>query len=445
MLERQVRSQQEQDAVNTRRLVAGQLGVSEQDVRDADAILGRVRATAAEEEKRRENIQDMRGLLSGQLAPYALLSDAERTVLERMLAREEAALDITNETDKQTRSLVAQSNALDRILDRQRSAVELGAVEDPRQRDLLRSEQQLANDRRRIQDAFQRDALAASRRGDAGEIERLAQNLAAAQEAAQEAFRQRQEAINRRYDQQELDRVRGHQDELARLRLEGLGPVAEEGTAAFFEQRRRQLEAEHRLELDQLARRQEELGDAYAEFQMEVAARQGAELGQLRRDEQDNLRRLQEDYRQAFRSIGETIGDAFQNFRDNTEGWVNFLLSSLPNIIEQFRQLGRAADRVSLAGGQTGGSFLGNFASALFGGGRLPSFQQGGRVPGPVGSPQVILAHGGEEVIPVGGRGGDINLTINLDPGGPPVRDQLNAALPEAVAQLEMLRDWERT
>jgi hypothetical protein len=45
--------------------------------------------------------------------------------------------------------------------------------------------------------------------------------------------------------------------------------------------------------------------------------------------------------------------------------------------------------------------------------GALPAFAEGGTVPGPEGSPQVILAHGGEEITPVDGKGGTtINLTV---------------------------------
>ena len=43
--------------------------------------------------------------------------------------------------------------------------------------------------------------------------------------------------------------------------------------------------------------------------------------------------------------------------------------------------------------------------------GALPAFAEGGTVPGPEGSPQVILAHGGETVTPSGG-GTTINLTV---------------------------------
>ena len=40
----------------------------------------------------------------------------------------------------------------------------------------------------------------------------------------------------------------------------------------------------------------------------------------------------------------------------------------------------------------------------IFGGGRR--FEKGGIVPGPIGSPVPILAHGGERVIPTGGGDG---------------------------------------
>jgi len=43
--------------------------------------------------------------------------------------------------------------------------------------------------------------------------------------------------------------------------------------------------------------------------------------------------------------------------------------------------------------------------------GALPAFAEGGTVPGPEGSPQMILAHGGETVTPSGG-GTTINLTV---------------------------------
>ena len=66
--------------------------------------------------------------------------------------------------------------------------------------------------------------------------------------------------------------------------------------------------------------------------------------------------------------------------------------------------------------------------------GALPAFAEGGTVPGPEGSPQVILAHGGEEVIPADGKGGTTiggggSMTIVLQLNG---RELARAVLAEA-------------
>ena len=57
----------------------------------------------------------------------------------------------------------------------------------------------------------------------------------------------------------------------------------------------------------------------------------------------------------------------------------------------------------------------------------LPSFDTGGPVPGPIGSPVPAIVHGGEYVIPAsrvgGGGGGNTNyyaITVNVAPGADP-------------------------
>lgn len=57
-------------------------------------------------------------------------------------------------------------------------------------------------------------------------------------------------------------------------------------------------------------------------------------------------------------------------------------------------------------------SILGWFGSLLGGGKRR--YQYGGMVPGPVGSPQLALVHGGEEIIPAN-RAGSKSITININ------------------------------
>lgn len=106
-------------------------------------------------------------------------------------------------------------------------------------------------------------------------------------------------------------------------------------------------------------------------------------------------------------------------------GWISGALSGVANIIiAPFRNafdwirnavqgVIDAINRVKNAAGNIGGG-----AKNLFGGlvGKLPGFATGGIVPGPIGSPQLAIVHGGEEVIPNGGAKGntynfgDVNL-----------------------------------
>lgn len=93
---------------------------------------------------------------------------------------------------------------------------------------------------------------------------------------------------------------------------------------------------------------------------------------------------------------------------------------------------------------------------ALFGGGgskdiskKIPSRQFGGEVPGPIGSPQLILAHGGEEIVPAGRSKGlvvnqNINFNVNamdsrsvaefFEANGPHVARQLVKATDQSLA-----------
>lgn len=76
----------------------------------------------------------------------------------------------------------------------------------------------------------------------------------------------------------------------------------------------------------------------------------------------------------------------------------------VPKLIELGARMGIAILR-GLAQG------LGNLGGAIFNGGEaagpgagIPGFAQGGVVPGPIGAPMLATVHGGEAIIPVGGR-----------------------------------------
>lgn len=61
-----------------------------------------------------------------------------------------------------------------------------------------------------------------------------------------------------------------------------------------------------------------------------------------------------------------------------------------------------------------------SLASRVKGGLKIPGFQSGGIVPGPVGAPQLAMVHGGEEVIPTnrtgrgGGGGGGVSFNVTI-------------------------------
>jgi len=103
--------------------------------------------------------------------------------------------------------------------------------------------------------------------------------------------------------------------------------------------------------------------------------------------------------------IWTTIVSAIGSGAGRIRGYVDGALAGVRRIISAARRAAQAVKDVPVVGGVAGA--IAN---------RLPSFQGGGIVPGRLGQPVPILAHGGEEVIPAHerGRGG---ITINILPG----------------------------
>lgn len=105
----------------------------------------------------------------------------------------------------------------------------------------------------------------------------------------------------------------------------------------------------------------------------------------------------------------QAVGLAFQGIAWVVEQ-IRSAVDAARGLWEQLTKIGDilSSGKFDLLGGVAGG------LGAL--GINVPGFDVGGIVPGPVGSPQLILAHGGETVLPThrGGIGGNtINVTIN--------------------------------
>jgi len=131
-------------------------------------------------------------------------------------------------------------------------------------------------------------------------------------------------------------------------------------------------------------------------------------------EEKENLR-LQgmEKEAAAIENMNERITGLFvQGVDDWSSAWdsfrnyiVDFVLKDIINNLVTSLALGKALKATIGIGG---GGFLG-FVGGLLG------FQGGGTVPGPIGKPRAIMAHGGETVSPVGGattRGGGAGITF---------------------------------
>lgn len=99
--------------------------------------------------------------------------------------------------------------------------------------------------------------------------------------------------------------------------------------------------------------------------------------------------------------------------------WDLFVTNPLNNMIENFKSFltvlgdiyNMIKDVISAVDELSGGT-IGAVVGAVTGG-ELPSFDEGGIVPGPIGSPQLVVAHGGEEITPPGSSEKSVTLNSN--------------------------------
>lgn len=117
--------------------------------------------------------------------------------------------------------------------------------------------------------------------------------------------------------------------------------------------------------------------------------------------------------REAGQIAWDGIVETFENARDLLKGIIDAVIDAITAVTSKIDDLLGLTDRVG--GAVSGvGDFLGGIGS------RIPGFDAGGVVPGPRGAPRLVLAHGGETILPThrgggGGRGGD---TFILNVGG---------------------------
>ena len=134
----------------------------------------------------------------------------------------------------------------------------------------------------------------------------------------------------------------------------------------------------------------------------------------------------------AWEGFRETVADIWEGITNNIrgavnvitglvnsmiagiEGGINFVISGVNDFISTINRRIRGLNRVPGVNIPT----IGTLSSVEFG--RIPEFAQGGIVPGPPDAPQLIMAHGGEEVLTREQRrqrgGGDtyhVNITGN--------------------------------
>ena len=105
----------------------------------------------------------------------------------------------------------------------------------------------------------------------------------------------------------------------------------------------------------------------------------------------------------AWNALQTNLGNFGTWITDHVTGHINDLVSAFRTLVDLF-------DRVAPGTG----SIIETVGKTL----HLPGFDQGGVVPGRIGSPQMILAHGGETVLPTHKNPGMVSRTSNINVEG---------------------------
>lgn len=119
-------------------------------------------------------------------------------------------------------------------------------------------------------------------------------------------------------------------------------------------------------------------------------------------------------------AVGAQVITFFEGLWAKTIGKV---IDQIANLINMIKEAVTWLGKLSLSG--VGSTISTGFNSAIGSVKNLLSFDKGGIVPGPVGSPQLAIVHSGERVIPLGGDPGGVtvNITGNTISSSLDVRD----------------------
>ena len=126
-------------------------------------------------------------------------------------------------------------------------------------------------------------------------------------------------------------------------------------------------------------------------------------------------------YQSVLVPVGRAIWFVMKSIADGIMVVVRSIAGAISWIIDRLGDLGSAASAV-WGGAASGFNGLVNGIGSL--GERVPHFADGGIIPGPRGAPQLVMAHGGETVLPThkqdisnftGGGGGDVGGDVYLD------------------------------
>lgn len=177
---------------------------------------------------------------------------------------------------------------------------------------------------------------------------------------------------------------------------------------------------------------QETVGQAFQDVKRAVESSLGSAIGMLEAFGNwlaDVIKTLR-DFRDRSTGVFATLADLVQGFLlliSGAKGGMQAWIAAVDRMKDAVKRLFRSIPR----------SLPNPFRNFKLPSIRLPSFATGGTVPGGIGTPQLVMAHGGEEIgsrtkAGKGGGGGGDTYIINVD-GGLGTGDEIGVAIVDAL------------